>query len=267
MKKAEWLLGCLSLMWMGANLLAVEVPRNVAHRGFSSEYPENTLSAVRGAIEVGANGCEMDVYRSKDGIVFLNHDGNLKRYCGVDCKVTDKTFEELLTYDVGTFKNPRFAGEKIPSLEEALLVLKESACTPVIEIKQEGLEEDILALLKKHDMVERSVVIAFSKNVCRRMRELDKDVFIAWLCTQGKEESENGYIARIEKTLKECGLSAVDLHYNGVTPLLVERLHEQGITVMCWTVNEKTTMENVWEMGVDSITTDFPNRLNTVLKK
>ncbi|MDO5114418.1 MAG: glycerophosphodiester phosphodiesterase family protein [Planctomycetia bacterium] len=265
MSKTRWL-SCLVMTLAGVNLLAVEVPRNVAHRGFSAVFPENTLSAVRGAIEAKANGCEMDVYRSKDGVVFLNHDGNLKRYCGVDRKVTELTWEELRKYEVGSFKNARFAGEKMPSLEEALLVLKESDCTPVIEIKQEGLEEDILALLKKHEMVDRSVIIAFSQKVCRRMRELDADIFIAWLCSQGKEESEDAYIKRIEKTLKECGLTAVDLHYNGVTSKLVETLKKQGMTIMCWTINDPATMEKVWKMGVDSITTDFPDRLNEVLK-
>lgn len=91
----------------------------VAHRGFSAAAPENTLSAVMAAIEVGAQGCEFDIYQSKDGVVYLNHDGKLKRTTGLDKTCAEATFEELRQLDFGAWKGEQFKGEKLTTYDEA----------------------------------------------------------------------------------------------------------------------------------------------------
>lgn len=238
----------------------------VAHRGFSSQFPENTAASMKGGIDVGANGNEMDIRRSADGVVYLVHDGTLKRYTGEDIRPSTLTMEELSKRDVGSFKGPQFKGEPIPTFDSIIKMHVGTKTAPVVEIKEENIEADTLKVLEKYDMIDKSVVIAFSANVCKKMRALNSDIFIAWLCTQGRNESSADYCARIIRTCEDCGINAVDMHHAGVTPEVVKTLHEAGLTVFCWTINDAKRMNECLDAGVDSITTDCPNVLLEVIK-
>jgi len=237
----------------------------VAHRGFSSAYPENTAASMKGGIDVGANGNEMDIYRSRDGVVFLMHDGTLKRYTGENIRGTDLTMEELAKRDVGSFKGEQFKGEPVPTFDAAVKMHVGTKTVPVVEIKQEGIEADTLKVLEKYDMIDKCVVIAFSANVCKKMRELNKDIFIAWLCTQKKGESWEAYCDRIIAVCSDCRVNAVDMHHAGVTADVVKRLNEAGLTVFCWTVNDAKRMNECLDAGVASVTTDCPDVLLKVM--
>jgi len=237
----------------------------VAHRGFSSQFPENTLASMKGGIDVGANGNEMDIYRSSDGVVFLMHDGSLKRYTGENIRATDLTMEELAKRDVGSHKGAQFKGEPVPTFDDAIKMHVGTKTVPVVEIKQENIEADTLKILEKYDMVDKCVVIAFSANVCKKMRELNKDIFIAWLCTQKKGESWEAYCDRIISVCSDCRVNAVDMAHNGVTPDVVKRLNAAGLTVFCWTVNDAKRMKECLDAGVASVTTDCPDVLLKVM--
>jgi len=237
----------------------------VAHRGFSSAYPENTAASMKGGIDVGANGNEMDIYRSRAGVVFLMHDGTLKRYTGENIRWTDLTMEELAKRDVGSFKGEQFKGEPVPTFDAAVKMHVGTKTVPVVEIKQEGIEADTLKVLEKYDMIDKCVVIAFSANVCKEMRKQNKDIFIAWLSTQKKGESWEAYCDRIIAVCSDCRVNAVDMHHGAVTPEVVKKLHDAGLTVFCWTVNDANRMRECIAAGVDSITTDYPNVLLEIL--
>ena len=92
----------------------------VAHRGASFDAPENTVAAIKLAWEQKADAAEFDVFLSKDGKIVVMHDPNTKRIGGVDRKVVDQTLAELRKLDVGRWKDARFAGERMPTLEEML---------------------------------------------------------------------------------------------------------------------------------------------------
>lgn len=239
----------------------------VAHRGFSTAAPENTVSSMKAAIDVGADGNEMDVRRSADGILFLNHDGNLKRYTGEDLNPSTLTMAELRKRDVGSFKGEQFKGEPVATFDEVIAMHVGTKTCPVVELKQDGIEAQTLEILKKHDMVKKSIIIAFSAKACAKMRELDADIFIAWLCSKGKEEAQDAYGDRIIKTCESCGINAVDMEYHAVTPELVNRLHAAGLTVFCWTVDQPEPMAECLKAGVDSVTTNNPDKLLEVLKE
>jgi len=129
----------------------VHVRMNIAHRGASFVMPENTLATFREAIKAGADGAEGDVYRSADGVVFLAHDGLPKRTIGGnEGDLTKMTFEQIRTFDAGSWKGEQFKGEKVPTLDEYLKLLKGTTCHPVIEIKQSGIEADVLEIVRKN---------------------------------------------------------------------------------------------------------------------
>ncbi|GKT49011.1 phosphatidylglycerol phospholipase C [Colletotrichum spaethianum] len=103
-----------------SSLPARRLPQAIAHRGFKSLYPENTLLAFRGALDAGAHALETDLHLSRDGVVVLSHDGNLKRCFGVDKKINECDWAYLETLQ--TVMEP---GEKMPRLEDLLVFLAE----------------------------------------------------------------------------------------------------------------------------------------------
>ena len=97
-----------------------------AHRGASDTHPENTLAAFREAIRLGAAMIEFDVALSADGKLVLIHDSTLDRTTNGTGPVSARTLEQLKTLDAGSWKAKRFAGAKVPTLDEALSMMPET---------------------------------------------------------------------------------------------------------------------------------------------
>lgn len=238
------------------------VAKCVAHRGFSSVAPENTLVAMKMAMEAGAHGAEMDVYISRDGVPFLFHDAKMKRTAGLDAPLTACDAEFIRTLDAGAWKADKYRGERIPTLTAALELLKGTPCRPVIEMKDgKNLVEITLEEIKKAGLLKTAVVIDFNSGRVKKMKQLAPELCVAWLCSKEKNETEEAYIRRIIATLKDCRTNVVDMKYDGVTPGLVKALNAEGITVWCWTVNKPEEMRRMRDAGVASITTDCPDVL------
>lgn len=225
----------------------------VAHRGFSGIKPENTLAAFRAAIEIGANGAECDIRRASDGVIYLMHDGNFKRTAGRDAEAGTLPYSEIATFDAGE-------GEKIPTFEDYLALLKGTATRPVIEIKEDGFEEEVVAAIRKFGLEKTAVVIDFSSERVKKVRSLAPEICVAWLCAFGKETPEEEIAAKIINTLNDAGTNVVDMQYNRLTPSLLKTLKDAGISVWIWTIDDQAGMENLVNMGVDSITTNHPER-------
>src|SRR5262249_22055869 len=125
----SWRLAALSLLlfllpplalWICLSRYLVDRPlvRVTAHRGHARAAPENTLSAIRKAIESGADYVEMDVQQTADGVVVLLHDRDLKRVAGVSRRLDELSYDEVRKLDVGSWFDPAFAGERVPTLEQ-----------------------------------------------------------------------------------------------------------------------------------------------------
>ncbi len=268
------LLFSMVLSVSGAEPMPVHVRRNVAHRGASAFAPENTLAAYRMAIEAGADGAECDVYRSADGVVFLSHDQSPKRTMGGrDGDLTKMNFAEIRAFDAGVWKDEAFKGEKVPTLDEYLDVLKGTTCHPVIEIKMEGIESAVLDAVRGKKMLAESTIIAFSPSVVRKVRELEPKICVAYLFSENlkdrgtAEENADRLSELLIKRCKELETTVLDINHGNLSAKLVEMLRAAGIHVWCWTVNDAARMEQLLDWGVESITTDYPDRLTEVLKK
>lgn len=253
---------------------AIHVRPIVAHRGASSVAPENTLASYRTAIEFGANGGECDVYRSADGVIFLSHDDTPKRTMGGnDEKLTAMTFEQIRQFDAGNWKGEKFKGEKVPTLDEYLKLLKGTKCHPVIEIKQSGIEADVLDIVRKNGMTEVSTIIAFSADVIKEIRRLEPAIGVAWLYGEDlkdkgtAEENADRLADLIIKRCRELDIAVIDLSHGLLSPKLVKMLHEADIHIWAWTVNDESAMRRYLDWGVVSITTDKPELLAKVLEE
>ncbi len=232
----------------------------VAHRGFSAIAPENSMSAIHKAIEVGAQGSEFDVYSTTDGVLFLTHDGNLKRTTGADIPCGSVDFPTLATLDFGSWKGEEFKGEHVATYDEALKTLKGTNTRPVIEVKASSFEEKIVAYVRKYDLVDTAIVIDFSAARLKKMRALEPNLCGAWLCSfKVAEETPESMAKKIIDTCKDINTNVVDVEYHAVSPEFLKILDEAGITVMCWTVDNPNDIENLVKMGVKSITTNRPD--------
>ena len=247
-----------------ASASVTDVPAVVGHRGNSSVAPENTLSAFRSCVESGAQGAECDVYRTKDGYLVLQHDSTLQRNVRdadgnpVEGRIADYTLDELLTMDFGVWKGEEFRGEKVATLDQYLDLLNGTNCAPVIELKQTGLEADTIAAVRERGMEDETTIIAFSEAAIKECRRLAPEIKAAWLCTKNSSETVDQYADRIIATLQELDTTYVDLESSPVTPELVQKLHDNGITVMTWTVDNPDRVSELYNMGIDSVTTNVP---------
>ena len=247
---------------------------NVAHRGASFVAPENTLAAYRAAIKAGANGAECDVYRSADGVVFLSHDKTPKRTMGGgDDDLTQMTFEKIRQFDAGSWKGEQFKGEKVPTLDEYLQLLKGTTCHPVVEIKQVGIEADVLESIRKNKMVDVTTIIAFNEGVVQEIRRLEPKISVAWLYSENlkdkgtAEENAERLADLILQRCRKLDIVVVDLAHSLLSPKLIRLLNEAGIHVWAWTVNDAEAMSRYLDWGVVSITTDKPELLSEILKQ
>ena len=161
----------------------------VAHRGQSTDYPENTLESLKAAIVAGALFLEIDLQLSSDLIPILCHDATLERTAGMDIDVRTKNFGELLGYSVG--EDPRlnghFAGTRIPSLQEALALLQEYPVVQMfIELKQESFDVFGIALFVDRvlnciaKLPSQCIVISFNHDALRYLQQ-QSDIRIGWI--------------------------------------------------------------------------------------
>ena len=211
----------------------------VAHRGWSAQAPENTLAAIAAAVGAGAGGCEFDVYRSRDGVVVLMHDKTVDRTTDGTGKVTDLPLARLKTLDAGSWKGARFTGEKIPTLEEALNLLKGTGCTAVVEIKMEGISRKVIDAIRAAGMVEEAAIIAFNPTVVKEVRTLEPDLPCGWLSGKKLTGTTEERADWITDQARKCGTRLVDLSHKMLCPGLIAELHRRGFTVWTWTVNGK----------------------------
>ena len=254
--------------------IPVHVRINIAHRGASVVAPENTLAAYREAIKARADGAECDVYRSADGVLFLSHDRSPKRTMGgIEGDLTQMTFEQIRQFDAGSWKGEQFKGEKVPTLDEYLKLLKGTKCYPVIEIKQDGIEADILKCVRENKMVDVSTIFGFSTDAVREIRRLEPGICAALsyaedLRDKGTAEENADQIAeRIIRRCRELDIAVINVAHNLLSPKLVKLLNTADIHVWAWTVNDEAAMRRYLDWGVVGIMTDKPDLLTKILEE
>lgn len=269
------LLGFL-VVWTGSSLFAGDTPtvpgkqRCVAHRGFSYDYPENTMIAFEQAIRVGAHYTETDIYRTADGVLVLLHDANLKRTAGQDIDVRKANYADIRDIDVGSWKGEKFAGEKIPTLDECLRLFKGTSSCPALEIKMGGIEQDVIDALRKHEMIDKVTVLDFNDKHLAKLRELEPRLETVWNFSKNvgnPEEHVDALFEELDRRATACKTKILSLHLNVLSKELIRRLHEKGYVIWGWPANDVPTMEKLLDWGSDVITTDRPDMLLEVLEK
>ncbi|WP_035612158.1 glycerophosphodiester phosphodiesterase family protein [Haloferula sp. BvORR071] len=248
--------------------IAADLPLLVGHRGASHVAPENTIASFKLAFEEGADGIEGDFYLTKDGEVVCIHDADTKRVAGTKLVVKESTWPELSKLDVGSWKDPKYAGEHIPRLGDVLDVLP-AGKRFFLEIKDGpqivGPIGKILA--EKHADPARVIFISFNADVVKACRE-QLPAFQAHLISDLKEFADPAKRAGYEQQLETSG--AQGLQFNAKSPVEAEWLAKvkgKGLLLTSWTVDDGETAKKMIGFGVQHITTNRPGDLRKELSR
>lgn len=238
-------------------------PLVIAHRGFSSRAPENTLAAYRLAIDTGADMAECDVWLSADRVPVLLHDEHLKRTTGIDARVSDLSLDKLRELDVGLWKSKEFAGERIPTLTEALVMVK-GRLRLVIEVKAAGMEQEVVAAIRAAATGPADVMIfSFHLEVIETITRIEPRLPTTWLI--GHLPAGRAARREVIADAVRARASAIGLTRTRVDPAAARLAHESGLPVFVWTVNDPADMRYLVRIGVDGIITDEPAMLLRIL--
>ncbi len=224
----------------------------IAHRGYSAAAPENTLAAFRKAIELKPGMIECDIRRTKDGKLVIIHDATLERTTNGSGKVADHTLEELRQLDAGSWFAPEFAGEKLPTLDEAIECIKGSGVKLIIEIKEPGTEDDVVTALYDHGMQDQSMLCSFHYQVGVRMPQLAPEIMFSPIIAPKEEVGQDEAVALADEAATVNG-SVFAVHYKAITPALVKATHTANMLMEAWTVDDPDEVLRLAEMGVDLI--------------
>ena len=264
-------LGLLSLLAVSASAQDAGRPLYAAHRGGSLLWPENSLLAFRSAAELGADYLEMDVHLSRDGEVVVIHDPTLDRTTTGAGPVADRTLAELRQLRLKD-REGTVTGESIPTLDEVLAVAARSGRRMLIEIKVDhkrqrypSIEERVLALVDRHRMAGRVVLMAFEGETWRRVRELRPDVAAGALYSRRMVEGGPAGVAAVLEQAGRAGVAFVGLDQALVDADAAGAARRAGVTLGVWTVNEREALARVIRDGAGIVITDRPDLARELL--
>ncbi len=235
-----------------------QVPEVMAHRGASWDATENTLAAIRAAIEQGADWVEIDVQETAEGNVVVMHDRDLMKVAGSPLTAFDAPLAELQAVDIGSWKDPKFSAERVPLFADVLALAKDRIKVN-IELKYYGretrLEERVAALVEQAGMEDQVVIMSLSLPGVRKMQQLRP----SW---------PTGLLASVslgDLTRLEVDFFAVNARF--ANRRFVTLAQERERSVLTWTVNDVALMSAMISKGVDGIITDRPGLAKEVIRQ
>jgi glycerophosphoryl diester phosphodiesterase len=235
---------------------------SIAHRGASGKghSPENTLSAFREAINIGADCVECDVHCTKDGQVVVIHDGTLARTTNKKGTVVEMTLEEIKKADAGSWFSSLFTNERIPTLGE-LLELTKGKVINVIEIKPNNITKRVVEEVEKANAVNDVILQSFYPEAVKAAFELNPKIPRALLLSGQLPVLRMPSIMDLIYQATQVGASTMNLPYKIVTPNLIKESHKRGMNVWAWTVDDESDIKAQINMGIDGVTSNYPERL------
>lgn len=222
-----------------------------AHRGASEYAPENTFSSFYLGYQMGANGIETDVRRTRDGVPVLFHDDTLKRVTGNDGSIGDYTYSELSGMRVHNSKTG--TEDIIVRLEDYLHYFGFRKLRFAIELKEEGLEKDVIDLLDAYGMREKTVITSFCFEYLANVKKLCPDFRTGYLADDFDESKTD--------MMRAIGGEELCPKASRVTGDKVKYWHGLGFNVRAWGVTNTDLMRSAYESGVDGMTVNFPDLL------
>ena len=256
------------------------------HRGARAARPENSLPAFQYALDIGVDVLELDLAVTADDIVVVSHDATMNpKYCqgpaNAETVIRKMTFAQLRAWDCGAKPNPDFPqqqpvpGTRVPTLQEVFdLVRKRNAkvefnietkinpARPELAPTPEKFVELLLAVLRKNNMVDRTIVQSFDYRTLHAMKRLEPRLRLSALSPVNAKAPHRP----LTETAREAGAQIVSPQYRTVKPEEVAAAHQAGLQVVPWTANDPASWDVLIAAQVDAIITDDPAALIAHLK-
>ncbi|MGB5705711.1 MAG: glycerophosphodiester phosphodiesterase [Arenicellales bacterium] len=246
----------ISGAWFINNIKLSDNITIAAHRGASGTAPENTLAAVNQAIEDRADWIEIDVQETADGEVVVIHDSDFMKLAGIDLKVWDGAFEEIRNIDVGSWFDPRFDDQRVPTLAEVLKASRGKARV-LIELKYYGhaqqLEQRVIDIVEATEMTPNVAIMSLEYSGILKIRALRPDWTVGLLSATAIGD------------LTQFDTDFLAASKGMVTPNFVRGAHDAGKEVFVWTINDPISLFRMLVYGVDGVITDEPEMIRRTM--
>ncbi|MBV7434377.1 hypothetical protein KRX19_04980 [Cardiobacteriaceae bacterium TAE3-ERU3] len=224
----------------------------IAHRGLSALAPENTAAAFDLAWAHDCDGIELDVQVTRDGQVVVHHDADLKRTAKLECAIADEEYAALREHDIGSHFDTKFADQRMSLLDEVLTAMPADKLIQV-EVKPEVTRVDeVIAVLREARQDAKIYVMSFDPEQLSKLHAGLPNLPTLWIVD---EDDARDVKALCERAL-EAGFTGIDVHQAVIDAAYVERVHEAGLLLGCWTVNDPARMRELAGWGVDMIASD-----------
>ncbi len=235
----------------------------IAHKGASGDAPENTIAAFDLAVEQGADVVELDVHMTADGHPVVIHDGTVGRTTNGSGQVRTKTLAELKELDAGSWFGSRFTGERIPTLDE-VVVWARGKMTLAIELKNtphryRGIEASATGVLERRGALADHEVLSFDHQCVQRIKAREPVVFTG-VCYNADPVDHPALAQAAEAT-------ALHPMFCHVRSEVVRNAHAAGLLVFPWVVDEDQDIRDMVLLGVDGITTNYPERARRIIEE
>jgi glycerophosphoryl diester phosphodiesterase len=213
----------------------------LGHRG-AAELPENTIPSFDKALKNGAHGFELDVRQTADHKLVVVHGAVVGSKA-----VQSSSYDEIRTLDDGF---------EVPLLEEVLKRFAQSAYLD-IELKAAGFEGAAVELIRSYGNPETTLISAFDTDTLAKIQELFPELQLGYIYNRTQDEEAR----------HNCSIEVVIPQFRLASRELISEVHEEGLKVFAWTVNEESEIERLLDLGVDGIITDFPEKVAAVLSR
>jgi glycerophosphoryl diester phosphodiesterase len=254
------------------------------HRGARGKYPENSLSAFKYALDNSIDVLEMDLQLTKDKKIIIYHDKriNLNLCNGINNQEIKKlTLQEIKEYECGSKFNPDFpnqiktTNEKIITLEELLEFINKNyyfnSIKLNVEIKTEEFIDNndeiieftnvLLNIIKKYNLENRIIISSFDTRPLKYIKQVNENYTTAFLLENTKIDEST------IRLIKELKVNIFSPEYILLNKNIVNIVHENNIKIVTWTINDKKSVDEMIEIGVDGIITDYPVEIRNYINK
>ena len=229
-------------------------PLIISHAACGGHAPENTLAGIRKAIELGAEGIEIDVQASADGVPILMHDLTVDRTTTGSGEVAALSLAALRALDAG--------GEPVPTLAEVLDLTKGEVLL-IMEIKQQGVEEQIARVVHEKRALDDVMAWSFYPRALEGMRAAEPQIPCA-LLVAGESMAK---WEKMRSLAVKLGAQGVSVFAPAIDGQVVEDCRRRGLTLYTWTPDTETAIERAIRAGVDGVCSNFPDRVIAVLNR
>jgi len=228
-----------------------------AHRGAAGKAPENTLASFKQAIADKTDWIELDVQESKDGTVVVIHDSDVMKLAGVSPKIWESTVGELQKIDIGSWFDPKFAGEKIPTFKEVLQEVK-GKVKVLIELKYYGhddaLEQKVVDIVEEMGMSKDVAVMSLKPEQVTKIKAL-------------RPEWKSGILlSKVVGDISKMDVDFLAVNLGMMHPSFIKRTHAVGKKLYVWTADDPLTIFRMLTYGADGIITNEPEIARKVIE-